>query len=412
MTFDFQKNLEKYANLVVRFGVNIQEGQGLLIRSTIEAQDFVRVMTKIAYEAGAKEVVVEWEDEQITYLRYKNGLDEVFSSFPKWKVDSVLHYYENNYALVYVDATDPDLLKDIDPKRIATWAKTRGTALRPTSKFIDSHKISWNITAVPTKKWADKVFPEMKEEERELALWNLIFKACRIDRFEDPIAEWNHHVDNLQKRVDYLNRKNYKKLHYKNNKTNLTIELPEGHLWMGGSSKNEKGVMFTANLPTEEVWTVPYKYGVNGTVSNSKPFVYNGNVIDDFTLQFKDGKIIDVKAGIGEELLKALVHTEENSMYLGEVALVDNTSIISQMNVLFFNTLFDENASCHLAIGNAYSSNFKGGEAMDKEELEKHGINQSIVHEDFMIGTDDLLIQAETADGTLETIMLDGKWVI
>ncbi|KAA0547372.1 aminopeptidase [Bacillus sp. BGMRC 2118] len=412
MKTDFQRNLEKYANLIVKFGVNVQKGQGLLIRSTIDAREFVRAMTKLAYEAGASEVVVEWEDEQITYERYKNGADEVFTTFPKWKVDSVLHYYENNYALVYVDATDPDLLQDIEPGRISTWAKTRGTALRPTSKFIDSHKISWNIAAVPTKKWADKVFPNLNEVEREPALWNLIFQACRIDGFDDPIAEWNTHVDNLQERVEYLNDKKYKKLHYKNSKTNLTIELPKGHIWMGGSSRNEKGVMFTANIPTEEVWTVPYKYGVNGTVSNSKPFVYNGNVIDDFTLEFQEGKIVKVTAGKGEELLKGLVNTEENSMYLGEVALVDNTSIISQMNVLFFNTLFDENASCHLAIGNAYSSNFKGGESMDKDELEKNGINQSIVHEDFMIGTDDLLIQAETADGKLETIMNNGKWSI
>ena len=406
---NFDQLLEKYAELGVKIGVNIQEGQDLLINASLSAADFVRKITKIAYQAGAKNVHIEWNDDEVTKIRYHHAPDESFKEFPMWKARGFEEMAENGTAFLSIVSQDPDLLKGVDPERIATFNKTRGQALEKYRDYILSDKVSWSVLATPSKAWAKKVFPEGTSEEQIEKLWQAIFKATRVDQ-QDPVAAWKEHNDNLQNKVEYLNSKKYKKLHYKAQGTDLTIELPEKHLWVGGGGDNQVGVNFMANMPTEEVFTLPVKEGVNGYVSSSKPLSYGGNLIDNFILTFENGKIVDYKAETGYETLKRLIETDEGSQFLGEVALVPYDSPISNLNIIFYNTLFDENASCHLAIGNAYASCLDGGTTMSKEELIENGANQSITHVDFMIGSVDLDIDGETADGQFEAVFRNGNW--
>ena len=276
-------------------------------------------------------------------------------------------------------------------------------------EYTQADKVSWCVISVPTVEWAAKVFPDVPAEEQVAKLWDAIFQATRAN-LENPVEAWKEHDDNLHTKVHYLNDKHYKALSYKGPGTDLTIELPEKHLWVGAGSINEKNVPFMANIPTEEVFTMPLKTGVNGYVSSTKPLVYAGNVIDNFTLTFENGRIVDCKAEVGEETLKHLVESDEGAHFLGEVALVPHNSPISNTNILFYNTLFDENASCHLAIGNAYAFNLDGGKIMSKEELEANGANTSITHVDFMIGSGELDIDGITTDGTHEPIFRKGNW--
>ncbi len=405
----FDKNLEKYAELGVKIGTNVQKGQTLLINAPITAADFVRKAAKIAYEAGAKNVHVEWNDEVLTRTKFDLAPDEAFEEYPMWKAKGYEEMAKSGAALMSIVSMNPDLLNGVDPDRIATANKTAGKALEKFKEYVITDKISWNVIAVPSKAWAAKVFPNEEESAQVEKLWDAIFKATRAD-LEDPVKAWQEHNDNLHSKVDYLNKKKYKKLHYKAPGTDMTIELPEKHLWLGASSKNEKGVDFLANIPTEEVFTLPTKTGINGVVSSTKPLNYSGNLIDNFTLTFKDGKIVDFTAEKGYETLKRLIETDEGSYYLGEVALVPYDSPISNSNIIFYNTLFDENASCHLAIGSAYPTCIENGENMSKEELAKNGANDSITHVDFMIGSEDLDIDGETADGVLEPVFRKGNW--
>ncbi len=406
---NFDQLLEKYAELGVKIGVNIQEGQDLLIRASLSAADFVRKITKVAYETGAKNVIVEWNDDEVTKIRYHHAPEESFDEFPLWKAQGFEQMAENGTAFLSIVSQDPDLLKGVDPERIKRANIAQGKALEKWRESILSDKVSWTVLATPSVAWAKKVFPEGTTEEQVEKLWEAIFKATRVDQM-DPLAAWNEHNLNLQNKVEYLNAKKYKKLHYKAKGTDLTIELPAKHLWVGGGGDNQAGVNFMANMPTEEVFTLPTKDGINGYVTSSKPLSYGGNLIDNFTLTFENGKIVDYKAETGYETLKGLIETDEGSHFLGEVALVPYDSPISNLNIIFYNTLFDENASCHLAIGNAYASCLEGGTTMSKEELVENGANQSITHVDFMIGSADLDIDGETEDGQLETVFRNGNW--
>ncbi|MCA1029499.1 aminopeptidase [Bacillus timonensis] len=406
---NFEQLLEKYADLAVRVGVNVQEGQTLLVNAPISTADYVRKITKKAYEAGAKHVYVEWSDEEVTRLKYDLAPSEAFTEFPTWKAKGFEQIAEDGGAFLSVIASNPDLLKGVDPDRIAAANKTAGEATQKYRQYIQSDKVAWSIVAVPSEAWATKVFPDVPTEEAIQKLWDAIFMSTRINQ-EDPVQAWREHNATLQTKEQYLNSKKYKKLHYKAPGTDLTIELPEKHLWIGGGSVSERGADFVANMPTEEVFTVPQKDGVNGHVSSTKPLSYGGNLIENFTLTFENGRIVDVKAEKGEETLKRLVETDEGAHYLGEVALVPHDSPISNSNIIFFNTLFDENASNHLAIGNAYAFCIEGGKTMSKDELAKEGANSSITHVDFMIGSADMDIDGITADGTVEPVFRKGNW--
>ncbi|MBS4175029.1 aminopeptidase [Bacillus sp. FJAT-49736] len=406
----FQENLEKYAELAVKVGVNVQQGQTLVVNASIEAAEFVRLVVKNAYEVGAKDVVVNWNDDAVSRFKYDLAPDETFKVYPKWRAQETIELAENGAAFMSVVSASPDLLKGVKPERIANFQKAAGQALEQYRQFIQSDKVSWTVVAAPSKAWAEKVFPQATTAEESVEkLWDAIFKATRSD-VKDPVQAWKDHDVTLHKKVEYLNEKGYKKLHYTAPGTDLTVGLPEGHLWVGAGSINEQGHEFMANMPTEEVFTVPQKDAVDGYVSSTKPLSYGGNIIDEFTITFKNGRIVDVKAKEGEEILKQLVETDEGSHYLGEVALVPHNSPISQSNILFFNTLFDENASNHFAIGSAYAFCIEGGKKMSKEELEKHGLNQSITHVDFMVGSAEMNIDGIKEDGTTEPIFRNGDW--
>ncbi|WP_100372949.1 aminopeptidase [Bacillus sp. FJAT-45037] len=405
----FQENLEKYAELAVKVGINIQPGQTLVVRTPLTARDYVRLVAKKAYEAGAKHVQVIWTDEEITKTRYELAPDEAFHEFPEWLAKGHEELAENGAAFLSITGSNPDLLKDADPERVANDNKASGKAMSGFRSYIMADKISWSIVAVPSVEWAEKVFPEAKGEEAVTKLWEAIFAATRIHT-EDPVSEWKAHLAKLDEKMIALNEKHYTALHYTAEGTDLTIELPETHLWVSGGSTNKDGVDFVANMPTEEVFTSAKKTGVNGKVSSTKPLNYGGTLIDNFTLTFKDGKVVEFTAEQGEKTLGRLLESDEGASYIGEVALVPHKSPISDTDILFYNTLFDENASNHLAIGSAYAFCIEGGKEMNKEELEKNGLNTSNTHVDFMIGSADMNIDGITEDGKREPVFRDGNW--
>lgn len=406
---NFKEKLEQYAELAVKVGVNIQKGQYLLINTSTDALEFARIVVKKAYEAGAGRVHVNLTDPVISRAFYEFGNEEEFSKYPKWIVTQRDELIKEKGALLWIDADDPDLLAGIPVKRISMQQKVAGEALVNYRKAVMNDDIAWSIIAVPSKKWAKKVFPNLPESEQVNALWDAIFHTVRIGE-GDAVEKWRTHVKNLEERAKQLNDKKFAKLHYQAPGTDLTIELPDKHIWACGSSKTPEGVTFIANMPTEEVYTLPYKYGVNGYVTNTKPLVYQGNVIDQFTLTFEKGKIVKAEAKVGNELLQELIQADEGSNYLGEVALVPHESPISSSGILYYNTLFDENASNHLAIGEAYPTCFEGGRELEEGQLESLGINTSITHEDFMIGSSEMDIDGILPDGTVEPIFRKGNW--
>lgn len=404
--------LEKYASLAVSVGVNIQPGQGLVVRSSLTSVGFTRKIVKKAYEAGAKNVIVQWSDDVCTRLHYDLAPDEAFEEVPDYFVPMYDEFVSKNYALLSIVSVDPDLLNGVPASRIAAANKAAGEAMIEFRRAMQADKISWSIVAVPSPAWSSKVFPDLASEEEQMnALWNAIFKATRAD-LEDPIAAWNDHVANLNAKSDFLNNGNFHAIHLQAPGTDLTLELPKKHLWCAADSTNVNGAAFMANIPTEEVFTLPSRNGVNGVVTSKKPLSYGGNLIENFSFTFKDGKVVDFTAEKGYDTLETLLNTDEGARHLGELALVPHSSPISTSNIIFYNTLFDENASVHLALGSAYAFNLVGGKEMSPEELESEGANQSITHVDFMVGCADMNIDAISEDGSRIAIFRDGEWVI
>lgn len=406
-----QETLQKYAELALKRGVNLQKDQMLVVNAPVESANFARLVAKKAYEIGAKTVHINWTDDTLDRLWYENAAQDVLENVPEWRVKMFDHFAEEGAALLSIRSTNPDLLKGIDSARISASNKAAGEAMKNFRKYTMNDRITWSIVAVPNEEWAKKVFPDSNEEEAVEKLWDQIFKITRVDK-DDPIEAWNEHNATLAKARNVLNDRKFKKLIYKAPGTDLEIELPEGHIWKGGSSISEQGIEFNANMPTEEVFTLPHKYGVNGTVSSTKPLSYGGNLINNFSLTFKDGKVVDFTAEEGIETLESLLEMDEGARRLGEIAIVPHESPISQSGLIFFNTLYDENASCHLALGKAYPSSVKGGANMDDEALDQNGVNNSITHVDFMMGSGELDIDGVTEDGTTEPIFRNGNWAI
>lgn len=402
---------EKYAELALKTGVNLQKGQALMINAPIEGADFTRLVAKKAWELGAKDVHINWVDDELTLLKYEHAPEEVIADYPEWKVKLHDTFAEDGAAVLNIRSTNPDLLQDIDPTRVAKANKASAQALVNFRKYTMNDKITWSIISIPTKDWAQKIFPDKSPEQAMESLWEAIIKIVRVDQ-DDPIQAWDKHNATLEKAREVLNGKNYHKLIFKAPGTELEMELPKGHIWKGGSAVSEQGITFNPNMPTEEVFSMPHKYGVNGTVSSTKPLNYGGSLIDNFSLTFKDGKVVDFKAEQGEAVLKHLLDADEGSRRLGEVALVPHESPVSQSGLIFYNTLFDENASCHIALGKAYPTNLEGGAKMDAEELDKHGVNDSLNHVDFMIGSEKLDIDGVKEDGTAEAVFRNGTWAL
>lgn len=402
--------LKKYAELIIQTGINIQKGQTLVISTPVECAPFIRYVVEAAYLCGAREVVLNWRDEQITKMKYVHAPDDLFDEFPDWQKEFYLTHSRNGAAFLSISASDPELMKDVDHSRMVRAQRASHKAIKEYADRMMANKNVWCVAAAPTVGWARKVFPGVSDEQAVEMLWEAIIMAVRADH-ENPVDSWKLHVQNLKKNMNFLNESRFSKLRFKNSLgTDLEVELPEKHLWAGGSEHTPEGIEFNANIPTEEVFTMPKRTGVNGVVYSSKPLNHGGNLIDEFSLTFKDGRIVDYTAKVGYDALKSLVETDEGSHYLGEVALVPHQSPISQSGILFYNTLFDENASCHLAIGRAYPINLTGGDTMSDDELNANGANDSIVHVDFMFGTKDLEITGITTDGKEVPVFQQGNF--
>ncbi|WP_044639973.1 aminopeptidase [Risungbinella massiliensis] len=406
----FQSKLEKYAETVLKVGVNLQPGQDFLIDAPLETVEFTRVLVKKAYEAGAKYVHVEWQDDKITRSRFEQARDNSFDYYPSWLAGMWERFVENDGAVLSIMAPNPDLTEGISTTLISRATKAMAMKRDSYLQAIRNNKISWCIISAPTKAWSDKVFSDLPENERMVAMWEAILQFNRIEEVSPTIA-WADHIHQLKNRIEFLNQKQYRKLYYTAPGTDLTVELPVGHVWLGGNDKNEKGVQFVGNMPTEEVFTMPKRTGVNGTVRSTMPLNISGQLINQFSFTFENGKIVAHEAAEGMEHLSALLNTDEGSRYLGEIALVPHDSPISKLNRVFYNTLIDENASCHLAIGGCYPTNLVNGSKLSDEELISCGGNKSLIHIDFMIGSADLDVDGELHDGTREAILRKGNWV-
>ena len=405
-----KKTLNEYAKLVVKIGANLQKGQGLEISCPIEKKDFALALTEAGYLAGASIVRVRWSDEDIDKLTYTYAKTENLTDIPKWLVDSKNELVEKNFCYIAVSADNPEAFKDIPSTKLFAVAKAKSKALKKYSDSIMSNAIRWCIVSVPTKEWAKKVFPNSSNPEQELS--NQIEKAMRLDA-DNPICAWQEHVEKLNQRADFMNKQKFSYLLFKNSiGTDLKVGLSQNHVWLCAEEKAKDGIKFVANMPTEEIFTAPHKDRVDGVLKSAMPLCLNGQIIDNFTIEFKKGKIVSFSAEKGYEALKQLIETDAGTKRLGEVALIGKNSPIAKSKVLFYNTLFDENASCHLAIGKAYPTTILGGDKLSVSELKKLGANDSTEHEDFMIGTNDLSVVGVKEDGQSVQIFVDGEWVI
>ncbi|MEK3734800.1 MULTISPECIES: aminopeptidase [Paenibacillus] len=407
---NFEQMLEKYAELVIKVGVNIQPGQVLIVQAPLETVEFTRLVVAKAYDAGAKYVQVEWDDERITRLRYEKAPDDSFGYYPKWQADMMEQLAEGGGAVLHIKVPDPELFRGIDSWKVSTAVKAAAVAREKYQSYVRNNQVSWSLIKAPTRAWADKVFADLPEESRIQAMWDAVFLMNRVGS-DDPVAAWREHIAELKTRQQFMNTKRYKSLHYRAPGTDLRVELPEGHLWLGGGDENEAGVYFVANMPTEEIYTMPLRTGVNGTVTSTMPLNLNGRLVEGLRFTFKDGKVTDYDAVSGREHLTSLLETDEGAAYLGEVALVPHDSPISRLNRIFYNTGIDENASCHFALGSSYPVNIEGGTKLSKDELLAKGANVSLTHVDFMIGSAELDIDGELADGTVEPVFRQGRWV-
>ena len=406
---DLEKLKRDYAELVIRTGVNIQKGQRLSITSGIECADFAKLCAEAAYDAGCKEVLFRWQDDELTRMKYLRAADEVFDSVDPWEVERSNMLIDEGCAFLSIYAEDPESLKGVDPDRIRRAQISSGKALEYYRQKMMSSACPWCVCSVPTKAWARLVFPDLSEEDAVARLWEEILSCCRVDG-GDAVQNWQNHIDELKKHVDILNEYNFKSLRYKNSAgTNVTLDLPEGHYWEGGAEKSGTGVIFSPNIPTEEVFTLPERNSMNGTIVSTKPLSHNGTVIEGIVFKVENGRITEAHADKGEEILRDAITVDEGASYFGEVALVPFDSPISGSGVLFFNTLFDENASCHFAFGEAYPM-IRGADEMSREELKERGVNISMTHVDFMVGSGDLEITGITHDGKEVAVFRNGNF--
>ena len=406
---NFNELLEKYAELIVKVGVNVQKGHTVVLRIAVDQAPLARLITKKAYAAGASEVLLQWADETIQKEYLLHADEERLSEVADYKLKEADYWLEKDASRISVVSSDPSALAGVDSDRLATFNKANGKAFLTLSNAVQANKVSWTVVAAAGEGWAKKVFPELSKDEAIDALWDQIFKTTRIYA-PDPIKAWMEHDEKLQAKAKMLNDEQFAALHYTAPGTDLVVGLPKNHIWEAPSSVNARGELFMANMPTEEVFTAPDANNVNGTVTSTKPLSYAGNIIEGMHFTFKDGKVVDFKADKGQEVLANLLATDEGAKHLGEVALVPDPSPISQSGITFYNTLFDENASNHLAFGSAYAFSIQGGTEMSEEELKKAGLNRSHTHVDFMIGSNQMNIDGIRHDGSKVAIFRSGDW--
>ena len=402
--------LEKFSQITLKMGVNLQKDQGLLIVCPVEKHHVAEALCETAYKMGAGTVTVRWECESIERLNYLHDSQRYLTQVPQWVVKSREYLLQENFCYVAISAEDPNCFNGVPADRINKAVQARSKALKKFSDKVMANAIRWCVVSVPTLNWAKTVFPDSPSPQEDLL--DAIAKTMRLDG-ENPLLEWEKHVDNLQRRSKILNDCNFSYLHFTSSSgTDLKVGLADGHNWLSAKEKAQDGLEFIANLPTEEIFTAPHRLRVDGKVYSAKPLVYNGSVIDNFCLTFKDGKVTDYNAERGYQTLKELLDTDQGVLRLGEVALIGKNSPIAQSGILFYNTLFDENASCHLAFGKGYPTTINNSDNMTRQQLKEAGLNDSIEHVDFMIGTCDLKVVGVNKDGSQTTLFLDGDWVI
>ena len=401
MIENFSEKLKKYAELIVKVGVNVQKGQPVVLYISVTQQELAHLIVEEAYGAGASEVMIEWKDTFSEREFLKHASEE--------RLENVPEYIVKKAARISVMSADPGAYSGIDQKRIAKNQAAMGKALRQVRKATQNNDLSWTVVSAADQAWAEKVFPEKKGQAAIDALWEEIFKTTRIDK-ADPVKAWHEHDQKLHEKSDWLNEQQFSALHYVSPVTDITIGLPENHVWEGAGSFTPEGTEFMANMPTEEVFTAPDCRRIDGYVTSTKPLSYAGNILEDMKFTFKDGKVVEATAKKGQEVLEHLLETDAGAKSLGEVSLVPDPSPISQSGIIFFNTLFDENASDHLALGASYPFNVAGGTKMSDEELLDHGMNVSQTHVDFMVGSADMDIDGIKKDGTIVPVFRNGDW--
>jgi aminopeptidase len=405
----FTDKLQSYADRAVQVGVGLQAGQRLIVRAPVEGAPLARLITESAYRAGARLVDVMWHDDALLLARFQYAPRDSFEEYPTWRAAALIEAANQGDAVLSISASDPNLLKEQDPELVSLVQRVSQTHLAPYRRKGMADEFNWSIISMPIAAWAARVFPQAAPAEQIERLWEIIFKICRIDQ-PDPVAAWRRHQDRLNSRRDYLNARSYTTLKYTAPGTALTVGLPERHRWNGAASQTPAGISFIANVPTEEVFTMPHLERVEGVVASTRPLSYGGVLIENFSLTLAGGRVVKVTADRGERVLQKLVETDEGAARLGEVALVPHSSPISQSGLLFYNTLFDENASNHLALGKAYRFCLENGPAMSDQEFAAAGGNDSLVHVDFMIGSAEMDIDGLTGDGLLEPVMRGGEW--
>lgn len=405
--------LNDYARLVIEKGANVQQGEPVWINAQVNAAPFVRLLAQYAYERGASDVVVNWRDDALSRLRFEKAPMETLETVPQWLYDRSEYYLQKGACLISVLSDDPELLSGIDPTRIQRASMAHNQKFQPLQHYTMNDENSWSIVAIPSPVWAQKVFPDIEDPDEAVEkLWALILDVTRMNE-PDPMKAWADHIDTLTARAQKLNDLKLTALHYRSsNGTDLTVKLPKGHIWLSATSENRNGTTFLPNIPTEEIFTMPDRAGVDGTLVATMPLAYNGNLIQDFILHFENGAVTSFDAKKGGETLKGIFEEDPNAVRLGEVALVPYDSPIQNSKTLFYETLFDENASCHFAFGACYPTTMEGGTAMSPEELMERGGNDSQIHVDFMVGAPDLSIVGTTPDGEEIDVFRDGNFAL
>ena len=402
-------NLDRLAELAVKVGLNLQPGQDLLLTAPIEALPLVRRIAEHAYKAGAGLVTPLFSDPEVTLARYRHGAEESFDRAADWLYQGMGQAFSENTARLAIVGDDPMLLSEQDPDKVGRANKALSLAYTPARERITSFDINWNIVAWPGVAWARQMFPDLEEEAAVARLAQAIFAASRVDQ-DDPVAAWRDHNARLRERSDWLNGQNFHALHFTGPGTDLTVGLAEGHEWMGGASLAKNGIMCNPNIPSEEVFTTPHALRVEGHVASTKPLSHQGSLIDGIEMRFEAGRVTEARARVGEAVLHQLLDTDEGARRLGEVALVPHSSPISQSGLLFYNTLYDENAASHIALGQCYSKCFQDGESLSKAEIESRGGNDSMIHVDWMIGHADTDVDGITPDGARIAVFRHGGW--
>lgn len=407
---DFEQKLDRLAQVAVRSGLGLARGQEMVMTASIDALPLARKITEHAYKAGASLVTTFFTDDESALLRYRFGADSSFDAAAGWLYEGMATAYRNGAARLAITGGNPSLLSGEDPEKVSRANRSLSKAYRPALELITRHDINWTIVSAATPAWAAAMFPELPQDEALTKLWNAIFAASRADQ-PDPLAAWKQHDAGLHARADRMNAKRYAALHFTGPGTDLKVGLADDHLWLGGGTTAGNGNYCIPNMPTEEVFTTPHKDRVEGSVRSTKPLSYQGTLIEEIAVRFAGGKIVEAHAARGGQVLQRMIETDEGARRLGEVSLVPNSSPISASGLLFLNTLFDENAACHIALGQAYSTCLIDGDKLTPEQLAAKGANDSLIHVDWMIGSREIDVDGITASGNAEPVLRRGEWV-